>query len=184
MTTFLGILAPVLLMAVLLAIVAPVRWWWLPRRWRFMGGICAALMIALFSLAASAQQPPPTPFGLLPLANSGLVVSHIDSTASNNSTLIFATTGQQSISSVFGINVVNTNSATAYLKFYDKATAPICQTDPVKMVFQLPQNVTITKGFLMGIPFKNGIGICIVANVISTDNTNATTGISVDIAHK
>ena len=181
MTTFFAIAAPVLLMAVLFAIVAPVRWR-MPRP-RRIWAIATALAICLLSIGAYAQQPV-SPFGLGPLPNSGLVVSHYNSAASTNSTLVFATTSQQSISSIFGFNAINTNSVTAYIKFYDKATAPTCGTDVPKMTYQLSQNVPVTKGFLIGIPFKLGIGFCITALVADTDTTAATTGISVDIAHK
>jgi hypothetical protein len=186
MTTFFGVLLPVLLMAELLMIMSPPGWRLVgPRRLLGLAGaILAVLLLTALTTESRAQDQSPTPMGLLPLPKTGIALTHVDSLATNNSTLIFASTATRPVISVFGFNAINTNATTAYLKFYNKATAPTCGTDIPKLVFQLPQNVPVTKAFLMGIPFDLGIGICIVANVISTDNTAATTGISVDIAHK
>ena len=65
----------------------------------------------------------------------------------------------------------------AYLKIYDKATAPTCGTDvPVKTLI-IPaastaalgggSNVNTSEGVLISL----GLGICVTAGIADTDNT-------------
>jgi hypothetical protein len=146
----------------------------------------AALLVALLltdSGMAAAQKPQQT-FGVLPLPNSGIVISHVESVASStNCNEVFATTASQSISAIWGLNVVNTNATTYYLKFYDTATVPTAGSGTPKLVFALLQNQPLQKGYLFGLPFKNGIGYCIVGAIADADSSNSAAGISVDVAH-
>lgn len=101
------------------------------------------------------------------------------STASNNQTLV-ATGGR----ALFDITVFNTNAATAYLKFYNKVTAPTCGTDTPIAVIPLVQNIPVNSTSIVGRLFNLGLGFCIVAGIADNDNTNATTGIVTNITYK
>jgi hypothetical protein len=101
------------------------------------------------------------------------------STASNNQTLV-ATGGR----ALFDITAFNTNAATAYLKFYNKATAPTCGTDIPIAVIPLVQNIPVNSTSIVGRLFNLGLGFCIVAGLADNDNTNATTGIVTNITYK
>ena len=97
---------------------------------------------------------------------------HLVAAATNNSTLISA--GSHS---VFGAQLGGLGAAPAYLKIYDKATAPTCGTDvPVKTLI-IPaastaalgggSNVNTSEGVLISL----GLGICVTAGIADTDNT-------------
>lgn len=101
------------------------------------------------------------------------------SAATTNSTNIKATGGN-----LYSINALNTNAAIAYLKFYDKATAPTCNSDAVVATFALPQNIRLSTTFDKGVVFAAGIGLCITAGQADNDNAAATTGITTTVSYK
>lgn len=113
----------------------------------------------------------------------GMPVAHSSSAATTNSTLIAAVSGAQN-RVLLGLQGVNTNSTDAYLKFYDKATAPTCNSDTVVATVRIKGSKGFNKLFPFGVNFKKGIGICITGGQGDTDNTNATTGITLDIAYR
>lgn len=121
----------------------------------------------------------PLPAGPTAMAAGGATPTHLLSTASTNSTNIKATAGQ-----VYNITGFNTNAATAFLKFYDKATAPTCNTDTVVATYPLVQNIPLPVNIQVGKTFLLGIGLCITGAIADNDNTNATTGIAVSLDFK
>lgn len=106
---------------------------------------------------------------------------HYLSAATTNSTLVL---GRSSI--VKMIYAQNTTATNAFLKFYNKATAPTCNTDVPVMTIPLPGAAT-TGGppaqpdISDGILFPLGVGFCITANFADNDNTATVTGIIVNI---
>lgn len=104
---------------------------------------------------------------------------HAFSAASTNSTSLKGSAG-----TLYNLSVVNTNAATAYLKFYNIATAPTCNSDTVVMTHTLVQNVPLNIAFPVGIAFGTGIGFCITAAAADNDNGNATTGITMTAVYK
>lgn len=101
------------------------------------------------------------------------------SAATTNSTSIKASAG-----TLYLVTAANTNAATAYLKFYNTAGAPTCNSDTVQMTFTLIQNVPRTIEIPFGAAFSNGIGLCITGAAADNDNTAATTGIVTSIVYK
>ncbi len=79
-------------------------------------------------------------------------------------------------SKLTGMSVVNLNAAAAYLKFYDKATAPTVGTDTPKMTVILPGlntvgnpvNISFPDG---GIYFEAGLGLGLTTAL--ADNSTA-----------
>ena len=71
--------------------------------------------------------------------------------------------------------VVSSISATpAYLKFYDKATQPVCGTDvPVKRVLIPGSTAGLTTAvpFPVGVRFTLGIGYCVTTGIADNDTT-------------
>lgn len=110
----------------------------------------------------------------------GAIPTHILSAASTNSNLI--TTAAPHI--IYDVTAFNTNATTAYLKFYDVAVAPTCNISSVVATYPLVQNVPFSIASIVGKQFNNGVGICITGGIADNDNTNATTGIVVDITFK
>lgn len=65
--------------------------------------------------------------------------------------------------------VTNTAATMRFLKFYDKATAPVAGTDTPVLTVGIP---TLSSGtFLISHKFVNGLGIAITANIADNDNT-------------
>lgn len=96
------------------------------------------------------------------------------STASDNAANIYANPG-----AVGGWEIFNGTAATIYVKLYDKATAPAPASDAalLKAIIGVPAagRSSIAPG-ACGITFAKGIGIAIVANAATNDDTNAAAG--------
>jgi hypothetical protein len=78
---------------------------------------------------------------------------------------------------VYGVQLGGIGSAPAYLKLYNKATAPTCGTDtPVKRLI-IPSAPTAANGagsnisFSVGINFSLGIGYCVTTGITDADTT-------------
>lgn len=114
-------------------------------------------------------------FGISPALaqyNNGIFAYHLVAAASTNSTLI--ATGKHT---VFSIELGGIGSSPAYVKIYDKATAPTCGTDtPIKTLI-IPVSSTAANGagsnmpFPLGIQVNNGLGICVTGGIADSDTT-------------
>lgn len=88
--------------------------------------------------------------------------------ASTNATVVKGSAG--SLQTI----VVSNNSATiAYLKIYDKATAPTCGTDVPVLRFQIPATAAGPFSIVLdgGRAFTNGIGYCAVTGIADNSTT-------------
>jgi len=96
----------------------------------------------------------------------------VNSTASTNGALIL--TGTSGVNAFYASN---TGAAAAYVKLYNKATAPTVGTDIPEMVVTIPPNgqVELTPGF-NGYRFALGLGIAITAGVADTDTAAVAAG--------
>jgi len=106
---------------------------------------------------------------------------HYLSAASTNSTLVL---GRPSV--VKMIYAQNTGTVNAFLKFYDKVTAPTCGTDVPKLTIPLPGGASVggppaQPDISDGILFYVGVGFCITAAIADNDTGAATTGIVVNV---
>jgi len=147
-----------------------------------VGVFAVAFMAILASVPAGAQvtvAPQGGVTGIIAIPQGGSTPYKYFSAATNNSTSVIA--GSHTIYLVRGFS---TNATAAYLKLYDKATAPTCGTDTPGVVVPLIQNVASTIEPAAGIAFSSGVGFCIVANQADNDNTSATTGITVQLLYK
>lgn len=93
--------------------------------------------------------------------------------ASNNATLVKASSGR-----VYKIQALNTSAAVKFIKFFNKATAPVPGTDTPIMIFALPPNNQLANIDLgdMGAQMGTGIGYCIVGAAADLDNTPVAAG--------
>jgi hypothetical protein len=109
---------------------------------------------------------------------------HLLSAASTNSTNIKPAAGQ-----VIGALCINTTAALYYLKFYDLAAAPTCNSTPVVLSIPCSFGASSSGSTTPLMPqqpvqFLNGIGICLTGAIADTDNTNAATGVVIDVLYK
>ncbi len=101
-------------------------------------------------------------------ANALTPDSHI-SLATNNARVVKSSAG------MLGTLVAANNHATnwAYLKLYNKASAPTVGTDVPVQVYPLPPGGGLTLNFPKGLGFSLGIAMAITNSIT---NTNASTG--------
>lgn len=112
-------------------------------------------------------------------ATGGATAAHILSAATTNSNSIKGSAG-----TLYTVHALSTNAATAYLKFYNIATAPTCASDTVLLTYPIVQNVPLAVDMPVGAAFSAGIGICITAAAADSDNAAATTGITLSVTYK
>ena len=103
---------------------------------------------------------------------SGAQQYHLIAANTNNSTLI-----KTGAATVYSYELSGVGSAPAYVKFYDKSTAPTCGTDTPKKVLMIPAASTAANGggsnimLPVGVRFNSGLGICVVTGIADNDNT-------------
>lgn len=107
-----------------------------------------------------------------------------DSAVSTNSTLVAPGYSQLKV-----IVTINTTAALYYLKFYDKVTAPTCNTDTVVFKVPVPFGASSAGGGAVipvpdGLQFFKGIGFCLTGGLADSDNTNAATGVTINLGVK
>ena len=93
------------------------------------------------------------------------------SDATTNAVLVKASAG--AISHIFASN---TTAAWKFVKFYNKATAPVVGTDAPLFVIGIPPNDTLTIPLVMQLRFSLGIGFAITGGAATTDVTATAAG--------
>jgi hypothetical protein len=97
-------------------------------------------------------------------------------TAGTNAALIIS--GSRCVTTVA---IYNPTSTPAFVKFYNKATAPTPGTDVPVLTYPIPANSTVTDGFTYGLRgFPLGIGIAVTGAMADSDTSNAPAGIRVN----
>lgn len=101
--------------------------------------------------------------------SGGATAYHLVSAATTNATSVKASAGQ-----VYSVQCFNTNASPRYLKFFNKASAPVLGTDtPVKTIM-MPGNSTgagAVVQFPVGVAFSTGIAFAIVGGIADNDAT-------------
>lgn len=78
---------------------------------------------------------------------------------------------------VYSVQLGGIGAAPAYLKFYDKATAPTCQSDTIVAQYIIPAASTAANGggsnisIPVGMAFTTGLAYCVVTGIAANDNT-------------
>lgn len=123
----------------------------------------------------------PAPAQSVAGAAGGATPFHLLSAASTNATNIKA-----SAATLYYAKAVNTTATTYYLKFYDKATTPAPASDAslVKLTLPVPANGQVDLNAAVGAAFANGLGIALTAGQADNDNTNAATGVTINLLYK
>jgi len=142
---------------------------------RFALAVCGAALLGFIAIAVASSG-----------AKAQSIPSKYLSTASTNSTLVKVSEAHLSI-----IVAVNTTTTVYYLKFYNKAVAPTCNTDPVLFMVPIPFGASNAGGGAVipiadpgGLYFQQGLGFCITSGSADSDNGNAATGVTVSLGVK
>jgi hypothetical protein len=96
---------------------------------------------------------------------------YVNSAASTNSTLF---TGGPI--TMFSINMFNNGATVAYVKLYNKITAPTVGTDTPVIVYAVPSNGHVVADYAMGVRFTVGCGIGITGGSADSDTTAVAAG--------
>lgn len=122
-------------------------------------------------------------FAPAPAVSGGITKSSVVLANSTNSTLLKNGAGQ-----VYTVQVFNNSTSIAYLKFYDKATAPTCNSDTIVWQVMIPASASGAGAIApieLGLPFTLGIGYCVTGGIGPTDNTSvAATTYIVNVGYK
>ena len=100
----------------------------------------------------------------------------VTSTASTNLSSQSATA-----TSLFEISINNPTATAAFVKLYNKTSAPVVATDVPVLILSAPAGATQTFTFgQIGKRFSSGLGLAITANAAPTDATAAVAGVVVN----
>lgn len=115
-----------------------------------------------------------------PATSGGLSTTYLSCANSNNATSVKASAGQ-----LYKVVVFNNSSTVAYLKFYNKASAPAPASDTVVHKIMIPATSGVEEFWPMGFPFSTGIAFATVTGFSDTDNTSvAASAYSVTLGYK
>lgn len=116
-------------------------------------------------------------------AASACALSATQSAASTNATNVKASAGK-----LCGGTIINTTATVYYLRLYNLASAPTCSSATgFVATFPVPASTagagTVLNLGPWGASFTTGIGFCLTGGGGSTDNTNAATGVYVNLVY-
>jgi hypothetical protein len=147
------------------------------------GAATSAAQGTLLTALGTPMQQTGGSVALVGATTGGNSVFNLVAAATNNATSVKGSAGQ-----VYGIQVYNNSASVAYLKFYDKATAPTCGTDTPKEVHMIPASTSGAGAVVpsdIGVTYTLGIGICIVGGIANNDNTSvAATSIIANVRYR
>lgn len=106
---------------------------------------------------------------IAPGTTGGLTKSFAIMAASTNATSVKASAGQ-----VYHIQVFNNSANIGYLKFYDKASSPTCNSDTVVWEVLIPASTSGAGAVVdisSGLVFSTGIAYCVTGAIAVNDNT-------------
>lgn len=125
-----------------------------------------------------------------PVAQISGTVS-VSATPANPTSSIFATAAstnaavvKSSAGSLFNVTISNVTATAAYVKLYNKSTAPTVGTDVPAITIPAPANTTVNHDIgSVGARFSSGIGRAVTAAAVATDTGVAVAGIQVQITY-
>ncbi len=131
-------------------------------------------LAATFSAPCAFGQAPVIPCVSIAAGGCGTPTQfHLIAANTNNSTLIAA--GARTVT---GAQLSGVGAAPAYVKLYNKATAPTCGTDTPVKVLMIPAAATAANGAVsnvsisLGSLFPLGLGLCVVTGMAAANTFN------------
>lgn len=108
----------------------------------------------------------------------GTLTARMISAASTNATSVKATAGQ-----IYGIQLSNSGAGWAFVKLYNKATAPTVGTDVPIEIIGIPPGGRCEINRPVGMPFAAGIAMAVTGAFADADTTAVTAGQVVGSIH-
>lgn len=97
----------------------------------------------------------------------GAVATGCNAIVPSNTTGVLC--GSAGAHQVYHFSLFNNSATVAYLKMYDKATAPTCGTDTPTSRRMIPANGGIETDVSTGAPFTLGVGYCVTTGIADND---------------
>ena len=142
--------------------------------WRFVQGTYATEPIP--GAQVSATQPVS---GMVTITNPTGTTYNVVTAASTNSAVVKATAGM-----LYEITISNPTATAAYVKLYNKATAPTVGTDVPVLTQAVAAGATVALTFgQVGKRFATGIGIACTAAAAATDTGVSVAGIQINATY-
>lgn len=142
--------------------------------WRFVQGTYATEPIPAAQI--SGTQPVS---GTVTVTNPAGTTYNVVTTASTNSAVVKATAGM-----LYEITISNPTATAAYVKLYNKATAPTVGTDVPVFTQAVAAGATVALSFgQVGKRFATGIGIACTAAAAATDTGVSVAGIQINATY-
>jgi hypothetical protein len=114
-------------------------------------------------------------------STGGCTPGHTLTAASTNATNI-----TNAAATLCFISAINTTTTIEYLKLYNKASTPTCNSDTVVATYPIPPAPTsglasgVAPSFgAFGMAFSAGVSFCVTSGIADNDNGNAVTGIAI-----
>jgi hypothetical protein len=108
----------------------------------------------------------PFPIKDTPQTSGGYTAARVQSAATTNATSVKVSAAQ-----VYSIAVGNNGASAAYLKLYNKTSAPIVGTDTPVATYLVPVGGNFVTSFRSGKPFAVGIAYAITGAAADSDTT-------------
>jgi hypothetical protein len=123
-----------------------------------------------FPASQAVSTPSGTPYNLVTTASNNL--NNIKNTAGN----------------LFELTVSNPTATAAYVKLYNKASAPVVASDVPVMTIAIPATAAgvgekVFNFGAIGKRFATGIAIAVVGAAVATDSTNAVAGVQINATY-
>lgn len=146
--------------------------------WRFVQGTYATEPIP--AAQVSATQPVS---GTVTITNPTGTTYNVVTAASTNSAVVKASAG-----TLYEITISNPTATAAYVKLYNKTTAPVVGTDVPVMTISVPATSATTMPVSLifgqvGKRFATGIGIACTAAAVATDTGVSVVGIQINATY-
>ena len=142
--------------------------------WRFVQGTYATEPIPAAQI--SGTQPVS---GTVTVTNPPGTTYNVVTTASTNSAVVKVTAGM-----LYEITISNPTATAAYVKLYNKATAPTVGTDVPVLTQAVAAGATVALSFgQVGKRFATGIGIACTAAAAATDTVVSVAGIQINATY-
>jgi hypothetical protein len=141
---------------------------------------------SLATIATNSSSPIPAGTNSIGTLNSSTAYG-LQSAASTNATSVKGSAG-----TLTGMTLLNTTTTVYYLRMYNLASAPTCSSS-TGFVRSWPIPPASTSGLVGGVSphlpvggtaFATGIAFCLTGGGSSTDNTNAATGVYVNLDYQ
>jgi hypothetical protein len=97
---------------------------------------------------------------------AGTTIAKVAAAASTNATLLKASAAR-----IYGYEFTNLTAATKFVKFFNKATAPVAGTDVPVFIVAIPPNAYIEESLTVPVAMATGLGYTITNGVADTDTT-------------